>query len=537
MIATRELEPAQAAILQALGDVSLRVRGGPGNFQWKASVVPLGPVHMTRSESVAEATVSGVTSRFVVAATQRGRARVSTGKDELYMTAGSGLALLSPTQDSSWSIFGESGSRMIGIDPALMQAQLQALTGEAIRQPVTFALEVRIDSDVGAWVDRLVQLLFQTIDEGFEPLAHPALTTSLTESIAHALLLAQPHDHSHLFARPTPPSSRATVRLAEEYIDAHATQPMQIADLAHVTGESVRALEAAFVAHRGTTPGMHLRKRRLELAREMLLRDPKATAMQAAHAAGFLQKQSFETAYLKAFGEKPSQTFQRGLVMTPRSVAAAGSAPIRQSSPVVSRELVLVVSADIESRHFMVRTLRQAGYDVQSCDSSEGIGTAIGSTKPHCALIDMHLPDRDGNELQKEVALAGQTFPVVFLCKKDDAREAILAMKGGAADVLVEPFDAAGLLDSVKRTVEQGAKARAEQAERDLLKARLGALSTREREVCELAARGMLNKQIAAELGIAEVTVKIHRARGMERLGVQSLAELAVLLARPGHDR
>ncbi len=531
-----ELEPAQAAVLTTLGDVKLTVPGGFRPFLWKASAVPLGPAVFTHSESGADATVSGVTSRFMLCIPQRGQARVSQGKDEVHLVKGSGLALISPTRNVTWKIVGQGGSRIIGIEPSLIQAQMHALTGENITKPVTFALELPIDSNVGAWFHQLVQLVHDTIDEGFEPVAHAALTTSLIESVARALLLAQPHDHSHFFARSAKASSPRLVRLAEEYIDAHAAQPIQIADLARVTGQSLQALEAAFVAHRGTTPAAHLRKRRLELAREMLLLDPKATAMQAAHAAGFLQKNSFENAYLKAFGETPSQTRQRGIVTKARPATGAGPAPIAQSSPVSSRDIVFVVSADDESRHFVVRSLQQALYDVRSCDSVETFWAALGSTRPHCVLADMHLPNRNGVQWQQEIAAAGQTFPVVFMCKKDEAREAILVMKSGAADVLVEPFDAATLLDSVKRIAEREAKARAEQAERDLMSARLRALSTREREVCALAARGLLNKQIAAELGISEVTVKIHRARGMERLGVQSLAELSVFMAKVGQN-
>lgn len=107
-------------------------------------------------------------------------------------------------------------------------------------------------------------------------------------------------------------------------------------------------------------------------------------------------------------------------------------------------------------------------------------------------------------------------------------------MRSGAFDVLVEPIEEVSLLDTVKRAVETQAKARAEQTERDMIKARFEALSPREFEVCERIARGQLNKQIAADLGLSEATVKFHRSRAMERLGISSAAELASLFAKAG---
>jgi DNA-binding CsgD family transcriptional regulator len=188
------------------------------------------------------------------------------------------------------------------------------------------------------------------------------------------------------------------VRLVEEYVDAHAAEPVGVPDLVALTGASARSIDAAFQSYRGTTPAAFLRTRRLERARQMLRSDPARPAASVAHAAGFLRAEPFEAAYFKAFQESPAETRQRG------GGPAGGASP----------------------------------------------GAETGG--------------RDADAMAGSLAL----------------------------------------------------------------------LSRREREVCAAVARGLLNKQIAAELGISERTVREHRGAAMKKLGVRSAAELGRLFERVG---
>lgn len=139
-----------------------------------------------------------------------------------------------------------------------------------------------------------------------------------------------------------------------------------------------------------------------------------------------------------------------------------------------------------------------------------------------------------GLELQDALEHAGHTIPVVFISGQGDIPTSVRAMKAGASDFLTKPVQNRELLQAIERALARDAAARAERAERAAAGARLTRLTPRERQVCALVATGMLNKQIAAELGTGEKTIKWHRAHIMEKLGVGSVAELVRLVDRAG---
>ena len=139
-----------------------------------------------------------------------------------------------------------------------------------------------------------------------------------------------------------------------------------------------------------------------------------------------------------------------------------------------------------------------------------------------------------GLELQDTLERAGHTLPVVFISGHGDIPASVKAMKAGAIDFLTKPVQNRDLLKAIEQALARDAAARADRAERDSARSRLARLTPRERQVCELVATGMLNKQIAGELGTGEKNIKWHRAHVMEKLGVSSVAELVRLVDRAG---
>ena len=152
--------------------------------------------------------------------------------------------------------------------------------------------------------------------------------------------------------------------------------------------------------------------------------------------------------------------------------------------------------------------------------------------RPGCVVVDLRMPELSGLDLQEELSRRGVSLPLVFLTGHGDVPSSVRAMKAGAIDFLSKPCDDTDLLAAVERALARDAEARAARAEKDAIQALFSALTPREREVCLLVAQGLLNKQIAAELGAAEKTIKVHRGRVMGKLGVESVAELVRLVDR-----
>lgn len=387
---TTELDTALAGLQSLYGDIQGSVRGA---FEWHAGIADLGPVTLIRGSWTAAMVLRGSPSTHLLslpavhgmwASSPRGRTELGPGRH---------AAVLSPKTRFELGSADDIRSITVRFDPAFLAAQLEAMTGEVARSPIQFAQDLPLDKGAGAFVERLCHFIEGEIQHG-TPFDHPVVMNGLHESLARALLTGQPHDHSHLLAKPAPPSSKTTVRLVEEYADAFAGEVIRASELTKLTGASTASIDAAFRVHRGATPAAFLRARRLERARQALLSEPQVPVMRVANAAGFVRPENFEAAYFKAFRESPTDTRRRGFVTAPAS------------------------SGVVEER---------------------------------AALDD-----------------------------------------------------------------------------------RISLLSPREREVAALVARGLLNKQIAAELGITERTVKEHRGRALKKLGVDSVAELGRLRERLG---
>jgi FixJ family two-component response regulator len=187
---------------------------------------------------------------------------------------------------------------------------------------------------------------------------------------------------------------------------------------------------------------------------------------------------------------------------------------------------VRVVDDDASVLKSLDRLLRAAGFAVRTFPSPQDFLRHHDTDAPGCVLLDLSMPGVDGLEVQQLLARIGDPCPVIFITGHGDIPASVQAMKAGAVDFLTKPFDREELLAAVRAAIEKDRAGRAARAERSSIGQRVAALTPREREVMVRVVGGSLNKQIAADLGIAEKTVKVHRARVMMKMGVASVAEL-----------
>lgn len=190
---------------------------------------------------------------------------------------------------------------------------------------------------------------------------------------------------------------------------------------------------------------------------------------------------------------------------------------------------VLVVDDDHSVRDSLSRLLRSAGHPVDTFASAAQLMAAPLPQVPSCLLLDVQLPGSCGFEVQRQLAARGATLPVIFMTGHGDIPMTVRAMKAGAVDFLPKPFRDQQLLDAVDSALHTSRQHHHAQADAAQLRVRYAQLTERERQVMHRAASGLMNKQIAGELGLSEITVKIHRARAMKKMAATSFAELVVM--------
>jgi FixJ family two-component response regulator len=187
---------------------------------------------------------------------------------------------------------------------------------------------------------------------------------------------------------------------------------------------------------------------------------------------------------------------------------------------------ISVVDDDALVLRSVGRLLQSAGFAVRTFSSSQDFLEHYTNGTPGCVVMDLSMPGLDGLALQQALANRGDAPPVVFISGQGSVASSVRAMKAGAVDFLTKPFDERQLIGAVNIAVQKDRLQRRTHADRAAIAARLAVLTPREREVLERVVEGKLNKQIAAELGTAEKTVKVHRACMMRKMRVASLAEL-----------
>jgi FixJ family two-component response regulator len=200
----------------------------------------------------------------------------------------------------------------------------------------------------------------------------------------------------------------------------------------------------------------------------------------------------------------------------------------------VARPVVFVVDDDPSVRKSLRRVLASAGYAIEAFASAREFLARERHAGPCCLVLDVRMPGLTGLELQEALAAAGRRMSIVFVTGHVDVPMSVKAMKGGAVDLLTKPFNAKDLLKAIQRALAKDVRDLGEEATVAEIRERVKRLTLRETEIFALVVMGMLNKQIAFDLGISLKTVKVHRARVMEKMRAGSVAELVRLADRVG---
>jgi FixJ family two-component response regulator len=196
--------------------------------------------------------------------------------------------------------------------------------------------------------------------------------------------------------------------------------------------------------------------------------------------------------------------------------------------------VIFVVDDDPSVRTSVGRLLEAAGYAVETFESARAFLARTPHAGPCCLVLDVRMPGLTGLQLQEALAATGRRMAIVFISGHSDVPMSVRAMKAGAIDFLAKPFDVEELLSAIERAVAKAGQTLAEEARVTEIRQRVGLLTPRETEVFALVVTGLLNKQIAAKLGVSEKMVKVHRARVVAKMRAGSVAELVRLADEVG---
>jgi len=194
--------------------------------------------------------------------------------------------------------------------------------------------------------------------------------------------------------------------------------------------------------------------------------------------------------------------------------------------------IVFVVDDDVSVRESLELLVRCEGWQPETFESAQEFLACPRALGPSCLVLDVSLPGLNGLDLQKRVAVERTDMPIIFITGYGDVPMTVQAMKAGAVEFLTKPFNDDVLLTAIRAALERSRVALSLEAEMRVLRDRYASLSQRERQVMALVVSGMLNKQVGAELGISEITVKAHRGKVMQKMKVDSLADLVKTAAR-----
>jgi FixJ family two-component response regulator len=200
----------------------------------------------------------------------------------------------------------------------------------------------------------------------------------------------------------------------------------------------------------------------------------------------------------------------------------------------VSKPIVFVVDDDTGVREALASLIGSVGLRVECFAGPPEFLRRRDCDGPSCLVLDVRMPGSSGFDLQRELERLEHYIPIIYITAHGDIPMAVQAMKAGAIDFLSKPFRDQDVLDAIRKALDHDAVSRARQVEVGAIRNRLAQLTTRQRQIMSRVVSGKLNKQTAAELGVSENTIKVHRHRIMERMGANSLAELIHMLGRLG---
>jgi FixJ family two-component response regulator len=197
-----------------------------------------------------------------------------------------------------------------------------------------------------------------------------------------------------------------------------------------------------------------------------------------------------------------------------------------------SDSMVFVVDDDASIRDAVKSLLKSVGLPAEAFGSTEEFVKATRPEVPSCLVLDVRLPGMSGLDFQADLQKRGVRIPIIFITAHGDIPMTSRAMKAGAIEFLPKPFQKRELLDAIQQALERDRAMREEESGLAKLRARFEALTDREREVMQLVVTGLMNKEVAAKLGVSEITVKVHRGHAMQKMKADSLADLVRMAER-----